>query len=85
MSTNLETRFDEKESLRNILTTTDENHSRNIVGRSLLHWHCGERKLKIQEIQYIVYANGRLILNPLAGKLLYCVKCGDLDDTYPTQ
>ena len=75
-------KFNEDIELKNFLQQVDESHTRNIIGKSLFRWHCGQRKIKIQEIQHIIGINDELRLNPLDGKLFYCTKCGDVTDNY---
>jgi hypothetical protein len=55
---------------------------RNIVRRSLIHRHCGEQMIKIQEIHHYK-RNEKLGLNKLKGKIFYCYECGHHFDNYP--
>ena len=75
--------FDGKKNLTEFLEGGDEGISRNIVGKSLIHRHCGNRMIKIQEFKHDVKEDGRLNLDKLNGKLFYCFQCGYDTNTYP--
>ena len=77
----MEKQFDEEKALRDMLSGKKDG-TRHIVGKAVYYRHCGQRKLRVQEIQHMVHPNGNLELNKLNGRLLYCVKCGHLSDNY---